>query len=193
MKILRVTMGFAVVFALSLSGAAAAQEGPPGEYVTPLQQQTQPSYVPQSVAMSGPRVINDWEEGEPIPPGYHPSTRIRRGPVISGAIIFGIFYLFSTLAAAVGSDVSSGSSNPVAALWVPGIGPFIQMGSTSSATGNWVLALDGIAQSGGIALLVYGIAAPRSVLVRNDLGFHVMPRPMALGRNGGGFGLVGSF
>src|SRR5216684_6682295 len=33
---------------------------PNGEYVTPLQQYTQPSYIPQSVAMSGPRMITDW-------------------------------------------------------------------------------------------------------------------------------------
>ena len=54
---------------------------PNGEYVAPLQQQTQPMYVPQSVAISGPRQITTWQEGEPIPPGYHPVQRIRRGLV----------------------------------------------------------------------------------------------------------------
>jgi hypothetical protein len=187
----------AVATFASVSVRARAEEPPaqppPREYTAPLYQATQPSYVPQSVAMSGPRVISDWEEGEAIPPGYHQSTRIRKGAVIAGSVVFGIFYLISTGVAAAGADVHPGAANPEAALWIPGIGPFIQIGSTSSATGDWALAVDGIAQSGGLALLVYGIASPRPVLVRNDLGFRVVPRPMALGRNGGGFGLVGSF
>jgi hypothetical protein len=197
MKTVRRAAGLATCVALALPGAAAAQEDapepPPRAYTAPLSQRTQPSYVPQSVALSGPRIINDWEEGDPVPPGYHPTTRVRKGPVIAGSIIFGVFYLFSTLVAAVGSDTSGGSGNPEAALWIPGIGPFIQMGSTSSAIGNWALAIDGVAQSGGLALLIYGIAAPRTVLVRNDLGLRLAPRLMALGHGGGGVGLGGSF
>lgn len=45
-----------------------SQMAPNGEYVAPLSQQTQQVYVPQSVALSGPRMIKDWQEGEPIPP-----------------------------------------------------------------------------------------------------------------------------
>lgn len=197
MRTIRLTAALVTALALAFPGAAAAQEAPPPppprEYTAPLFQQTQPSYVPQSVALSGPRIITDWEDGEPVPPGYHPSTRIRKGPVVSGAIVFGIFYMFSTLAAAVGSDTGGSSGNAEAALWVPGIGPFIQMGATTSAIGNWFLAIDGLAQTGGLALLIYGLASPRTVLVRNDLGLHVVPRVMALGHGGGGLGLVGSF
>jgi hypothetical protein len=197
MKIVRLAAGLVAMVALALPRAAAAQDDapdlPPRAYTAPLSQRTQPSYVPQSVALSGPRIINDWEEGDPVPPGYHPTTRVRKGPVIAGSIVFGVFYLISTLVAAVGSDTNQGSGNPEAALWIPAVGPFIQMGSTSTAVGNWVLAIDGIAQSGGLALLIYGVAAPRTVLVRNDLGFRLAPRVMALGHGGGGVGLVGSF
>ncbi len=196
MRTIRSTAALVTALALAFPGAAAAQEAPPPpprEYTAPLFQQTQPSYVPQSVALSGPRVITDWEETEPVPPGYHPATRIRKGAVIAGAIVFGVFYLFSTAVAAGGSDAGGSSGNAEAALWVPGIGPFIQMGSTTSAIGNWALALDGLAQTAGLALFVYGIASPRTVLVRNDLGLHVVPRVMALGHGGGGLGLVGSF
>ena len=190
MNIARKMVGLAAVTLFAWPGAAAAQDQP--QYTAPLSQRTQPSYVPQSVALSGPRMITDWEEGEPVPAGYHPTTRIRKGPVIAGSILFGVFYLFSTLAASIGSETSNGGTNPEGYLWIPGVGPFLQMPG-SSAIGSWFLALDGIAQSGGLALLIYGIAAPRTVLVRNDLGLRVVPRPMALGHGGGGFGLVGSF
>lgn len=163
------------------------------EYTAPLYQRTQPTYVPQSVAMSGPRMITDWEEGQAIPPGYHVTTHIRKGLVIAGSVVFGTMWLISSLVAAVSSDANQGRSNPDGALWVPGIGPFVQMANTSSATGNFVLVIDGVAQTGGLTMLIVGLTSPKTVLVRNDLGLHVQPTPMALGRNGGGFGLVGSF
>jgi hypothetical protein len=198
MKNILATASIASALLLSLPGTASAQdapqEAPPDaprpRYMVPLEQHTQPSYVPQSVALSGPRVIGDWEEGQDIPPGYHVSTRVRKGPVIAGAVVFGLLYLFSTLAAAIDSEVNSGSGGP---LLVPAIGPFIQMGSTSDSIGTWALAVDGLAQTGGLALLIYGIAAPKTVLVRNDLGLRIEPRVIAVGRSGTGLGLVGSF
>ena len=211
MKVTVAAAWLTVGLALAWPGAAGAQEdtpsGPapdasaapdvlppaPPEYTAPLSQKTQPSYVPQSVALSGPRVITDWEEGEAIPPGYHLSTRVRKGPVIAGAIVLGVLYLFSTLAAAESADENTGSRNPEAALFVPVLGPFVQMASTTSATGIWALAVDGLAQGAGLAMLIYGFASPKPVLVRNDLGLRVTPRIMAMGQGGSGFGLVGSF
>jgi hypothetical protein len=193
----------ATLLLVSTVTPAYAQEAPPPPvappspgYTAPLYQTTQPSYVPQSVAMSGPHVIRDWDEGSPVPPGYHPSTRIRTGLVVGGAVLFGTLYFFSVLAAAAGADSASGSGqgNPEGALWVPGLGPFIQMGSTSSAVGNVFLAVDGAGQVAGLAMFIYGIASPRTVLVRNDLGgLHISPKPMTFGRSGGGMGLVGTF
>lgn len=172
------------------SDAPASSSAPAPQYPTPLYQRTQPSYVPQSVALSGPRMIADWQEGDPVPPGYHPTTRIRKGFVIAGSILFGVFYFFSSLTAAVGADANSGSGNPLASLWIPGVGPFFQMANTSTSLGNFVLAWDGITQCGGLAMLIYGLASPRTVLVRNDLGLNVLP---TLDRGGGGLRLVGSF
>ncbi len=178
-----------------------AQPAPPsarasnGEYVAPLSQATQTTYVPQSVALSGPRVIADWEDGEAIPSGYHVANRARRGLVIGGAVTAGVLYLFSVLAASAMHDEGSYSgsgSRTGTALYVPGIGPFIQMASTSTATGNTFLAIDGIGQTGGIVMLALGIAG-RNVLVRNDLGLTLSPMPMALGRSGGGLGVLGTF
>src|SRR5215831_15689153 len=41
---------------------------------------------------SGPRVITDWKEDEPMPPGYHPVQRMRKGPIVAGAVTLGILY-----------------------------------------------------------------------------------------------------
>jgi hypothetical protein len=173
----------------------------PPPYAQPAQQGY---YVPPSVAASGPRRITDWEEGEPIPPGYHPVSRIRKGLVIGGAITFGTIYLTNVLTAAIASDTCnavggcSGTGNNLAALYVPVIGPFIQMGSTHSATGNFFLVMDGLLQAGGVAMFVAGLAAPKVVLVRNDLAkappkLQITPIPLSFGKDGGGLGFVGAF
>jgi hypothetical protein len=166
-------------------------------YATPIYQQTQPSYVPQSVAMSGPPVIRDWSEGEPVPPGYHPISRMRTGLVAGGAVLFGVTYLFSALAAAIASDANPGQANPYSALWVPAAGPFIQMFQPGNgATGSLFLALDGLCQVGGISMFAIGLAAPKTMLVRNDLASssapHLALAPI-LGPGRSGMGLVGTF
>jgi len=166
-----------------------------GEYVAPMQQQTQQVYVPQSVAMSGPRVIKDYEEGDPIPPGYHAETQTRKGLVIGGAVTFGVMYLITVLVAAAMDDVSnsygsSGSSGTL--LYVPVAGPFLQMTKTETSSGNVALVIDGVAQAAGATMLIVGLTSPKTVLVRNDLA-EVRVSPMKIGESGTGFGLVGRF
>jgi hypothetical protein len=165
-----------------------------GQYVAPMQQQTQQTYVPQSVAMSGPRVIKDWHEGDPIPPGYHPDTRARTGLIAGGATMFGVPYLISILVAAGGAD-----GNCCAAMWIPVVGPFIEMGSlhsdsSSDAVGGIFLAIDGALQAVGVAMFVYGVAVPKTVLVRNDLGIfkNVTASPI-IAKNMTGIGITGQF
>jgi hypothetical protein len=178
---------------------------PNGEYVAPMQQQTQSSYVPQSVAMSGPAQINNWEPGQPIPQGYHAETRTRTGLIVAGAITFGCLYFFSAIAAGIGADNTSKTSyvngqyvttkgeNPNAALWVPVVGPFIQMGNTSSATANVFLVVDGLGQAAGATMLIVGLVSPKNVLVRNDLGAGVRVTPVGLGGGKLGWGISGTF
>jgi hypothetical protein len=174
---------------------------PNGEYTAPLAQQTQIVYVPQSVAISGPRVINDYNEGEAVPPGYHPESRTRKGLIVGGAVMFGVLYLFSVLAAAVASDAAKtcnaidtgcSSNNPDSALYIPVAGPFVQMAKTDSSTANFFLAVDGLGQAAGAAMLIYGLTSPRTVLVRNDLGT-LQVVPMRMGKNGSGLGLAATF
>ena len=187
--------GAAVVALAPAIAEAQEQGGPtaPGQpapvYPTPLYQQTQGTYVPQSVAMSGPRVITDYQEGDPIPPGYRESTRTRTGLVVGGAVLFGTLWMFSALGAAVSSDTGTDAS----ALYIPGVGPFLEMGKTTTATGNFFNVVDGIGQCAGIAMLVYGLSSPRHVLVRNDLGKPtIIPMPF-VAKEGGGMGVVGLF
>jgi hypothetical protein len=202
----------ALVFLAALSASAPAQaqddaparplpppppppvsaQTPNGEYVAPLSQQTQQTYVPQSVAISGPRTIKDWNDGDPIPPGYHAAQRTRTGLIVGGSLMFALPYLFSTLVAAGYSDANGGSGGDNA-LYLPGVGPLIQMTNTSSALGNVVLAMDGALQCGGIAMLIYGIANPKTVLVRNDLATAPVVMPIRMGKDGYGVGLVAHF
>ena len=185
-------------------GQVYVQQAPPpppnavagdGQYVTPMQQQTQQTYVPQSVALSGPRVLRDWHEGEPIPPGYHPATRARTGMIAGGLTMFGVPYLISVLVGAGGAD--SGCCN---AMYIPVVGPFVQMGSVHSgdasadSVADVFLVLDGLLQAAGVGMFIYGIAVPKTVLVRNDLGKVKFNPPMPfVGHNSAGMGVSGTF
>jgi hypothetical protein len=175
-------------------GGPPGAVAPNGQYIAPLSQTTQPTYVPQSVALSGPRFIKDWHDGDQIPWGYHREERVRKGEIISGAIIFGVPYLYSTFIAAIGEDFSttSGGSNPVGWLYLPVLGPFIELKNSDSATVNELLIIDGLAQGIGAALFIHGFNSPRPLLVRNDLAL-VTVTPTPIGKDGTGMMLMGTF
>jgi hypothetical protein len=175
--------------------ASGRCERPTTGYPTPLQQTTQATYVPQSVALSGPRVIKDWQEGDPVPDGYRVTQRTRTGLIVGGAVTFGVLYLLSVMGAAIVHDANAAfrSNDNADALFIPGIGPFVQIAKTTSATGNLFNVIDGVAQSGGLVMLFVGLTSPKHVLVRNDLARpRIAPMPM-IGANGAGIGLVGQF
>lgn len=148
---------------------------------------------PANNAFYGPAEISSYEEGAPIPVGYHPVNRTRTGLIVAGAVTFGSMYFITALVAAGNADAHSGGTNPAAALWIPGAGPFIQMTRTDSSTAGVFLAVDGIAQVGGLAMLVVGLTSPRTVLVRNDLGkVEITPIPI-VSKDVMGAGVVGTF
>lgn len=161
---------------------------PNGQYVAPLSQTVQPVYVPQSVALSGPRMIKDWRDGDPIPWGYHREERVRKGSVIAGSILFGVTYGYSLLAATAGNDISP-NDNKAAPLAIPVLGPFITIKDSDSSLLNYILVLDGLAQAAGAYLAINAIVSPKAVLVRNDLSF--LPAPM--GKDGTGMMMMGRF
>lgn len=163
----------------------------PQSYPTPLQQKTQETYVPQSVAMSGPTEITDWQEGEPIPPGYHAVQRMRKGLVIAGATTFGALYLLSAFGASVTHDANG--NGDADALYIPVLGPFIQMTKTTAYTGQMANVIDGVGQGAGVVMLIIGLVSPKTLLLRNDVGTTtLLPVPYA-NSQGAGLGCVGTF
>jgi hypothetical protein len=145
-------------------------------------------------------VIEDWHEGQPVPPGSYKSTKIRTGLVIGGAITFGTDYLITALVGAGAGEIcSSGSANCISSadaklLIIPVAGPFTLLGAGAGTTADLFLVLDGLVQAGGLAMFIAGLAAPRTVLKHNDASkVTITPKPMAFGLNGGGFGIAGTF
>jgi hypothetical protein len=202
--------GAAALTLIAASSTARAQQPPPGynPYAPPppspyYAPPPSPYYAPPPAGQyAGPRVINDWDDGQPIPPGYHKSTQIRKGLVIGGAVTFGVVYLLTAIAGAVVSDVGDATCGNTTCpgtrsgrlLLIPVAGPFALLGATGSATANLGLVLDGLLQAGGVAMLIGGLAAPKTVLVRDDVSkVKIMPKPMIFGQNGAGVGLAGSF
>ncbi|HXN30904.1 MAG TPA: hypothetical protein VN894_03540, partial [Polyangiaceae bacterium] len=144
----------------------------------------------------GPRFITDWRQGEPIPPGYHPVQRTRTGAIIGGAVTLGSVYLMTAFIAAVWSDVAraNNESSPLGGLFVPVVGPFITLTQSSSAAADFLLIMDGAAQTAGAVVLVWAVTSPRMLLARDGYAKpRLVPRPMFLGRDGAGFGLSGTF
>jgi hypothetical protein len=146
------------------------------------------------VALSGPDEITDWEVGSPVPPGYHPVQRVRKGAIIGGAVTLGALWAISAFGAAIVHDANAngGGTDNADALFIPVLGPFVQMSRTTSATGNLFNLVDGLGQSAGATLLIWGLTSPKTLLVRNDLGMTLMPTPYVSSR-GAGLGLTGTF
>jgi hypothetical protein len=141
-----------------------------------------------------------------IPPGYTRDTKIRKGLVIGGAVTFGAVWLLTAAVGAAWMDYEireeesrsalsvTDSYEPadVGVLIIPVAGPFIAIGTlNASAGGGTLLAIDGLAQAGGLAMLIVGLAAKKDVLIRTgDVEMTVTP---AIGQGRTGLGLQGSF
>lgn len=165
-------------------------------YVQQGAQPGQPIYIQQPQQQpAGPRIIKDWDDSQPIPPGYHQESHIRKGLVIGGAVLFGSTYLLSALSAALITDASNatGSSSSAGALFIPVVGPFVEIGQVhGDATASLFLVLDGLCQAGGVTMFAIGLASPRTELVRNDFGFNMHFAPI-VSKDYSGMGLVGKF
>lgn len=142
--------------------------------------------------MSGPEEITDIEEGRAPPPGYTEVHRTRKGLLIGGGVTLGATYSVSALVAAIGHDVSETGHNEVAALWIPVVGPFIQINRTDSAVANLFLAGLGGAQIAGAVMLYVGLTTKKRVFVRNDLVSSLTVVPLS-GNGATGVGLSGNF
>jgi hypothetical protein len=136
---------------------------PPGAYAYPYPY----GYPGYMQPVPPPRTL-PYDEGQAVPPGYHVEERARRGLVIAGTVTFGSAYLISILGASSAVASDDNSSDDFAPLFIPVAGPFITLGTAEDADGVApIFILDGIAQVGGLALLIAGLAAQESILVRN--------------------------
>jgi hypothetical protein len=157
-----------------------------GNEVLPAYRSTRPQGRPGEVA---PGVL-EWEPGQAIPPGYEKRTQVRKGFVIAGSILFGTAWLSSVITAA-------GVDEP--ALAVPVVGPWIlaaQIGTDSvNLLFKTLFIADGIQQAAGLALLIVGLTAPKTIVVRSDATAARTwwtPTPMSFGKGSVGLGIVGA-
>jgi hypothetical protein len=160
-----------------------------------------------------------YDSDKPIPPGYQVQSGARKGFVIPGSIIFGIWYGFS-IALAGGLDEEEGSGsyytsgvpyNP-AMLYVPVVGPWIALGtmhdacySSSYSSSSYycagqdeidawqtLLVIDGVSQVLGAAMVVLGISWRWRQLVLTD-NVRAQIVPVQMGPTGRGLALAGTF
>lgn len=101
--------------------------------------------------------------------------------IIGGAVITGVMWGFTALGAAVyhaadtavdnvGTSIGARSDvTNVTPLYIPVVGPFIQVVTTGGGgLGKGLLVVDGLIQAGGAFMLIYGIAVPREYLARGE-------------------------
>ena len=100
-------------------------------------------------------------------------------------------YLTSALGGAIATDAGAPAG---ATLFVPVFGPFVAAGLQGSATGGFLLVLDGLAQAAGVTMFALGMARPK-VTLRRDLAarLELAPVPLSFGPGSGGVGLRGTF
>ena len=137
--------------------------------VQPVQPLVPPGYPPPFFVpppTKAPPEVIDWDPDEPVPPGYRSEDRIRKGLVVGGAITSGVLWVGSIIAASVlGSDGDRGARH--VPLYFPVVGPFIAAGTLPAKDSGLALAIiDGVGQSAGAAMLISGILAEKTVLVR---------------------------
>jgi hypothetical protein len=123
-------------------------------------------YYPPPVSILPPATL-PYEEGENIPPGYELKTRPVRSMVIAGSITFGAPYLISLLTGATELAAQGSDGTKFAPMFAPIVGPFITIGTAKSdGAGTLWLVLDGVAQTAGAVMLVYGLVADEKYLKR---------------------------
>jgi hypothetical protein len=159
--------------------AQAQQPGYPGNYPYPQQPYPgnypypqQPYYAPQggygyNYGYPVWPATMPYEEGRPIPPGYHVATRASRPFIISGISVFGGAYLGSLLTATFALTIDSRTGSTFGPLYIPFAGPFVAI-STLKAEGAgamWLIVDGGVQLLGG-ALFLTGLINEEQYLER---------------------------
>lgn len=128
----------------------------------------------------------NWSPGDPVPLGFHADTHPRWVLVATGATIFGLMYTFAALVGANSQDKT---------YFVPVVGPFIAAANTRGSDFSSVVvladALLGLAEVTGVVLLVAGLVAQKTDMVKDRVSLRLAPATMGVA--GHGLALTGHF
>jgi hypothetical protein len=170
-------LGLALVV-LTAASAASAQEAPPSTAAKA------PAVAPAAVAVPESPTPAALELPLPstdaIPPGYRMHKAANTPAIVGGAVLFTVSYGLSVFGGIIGTAANCGGDGTCeggevrvnyAPMYVPGVGPLIQLGQPGSRPTGVGVALaitDSAAQLGGLALLTYGLATTRTVIDRDE-------------------------
>ncbi len=105
--------------------------------------------------------------------GWAPAARAQTTPpddarpgarflIWTGATVFSATYIASAIGATTAYDDDASTTTSRGLLWIPAAGPFLLMGSTHGLGWDALLALDGVAQIGGLTVFGFGVALKHS-------------------------------
>jgi hypothetical protein len=180
---------FILVLGVGLAAHAQMSNGPFGNSQSAAQAPP-PSATPDPARYADPRQppeLLPYAVGSPIPAGYHLEDRRPEWAVVTGAALFTGAYLMSVLPAnECTEDTGCNSSNERWAMFIPMVGPFIDM--QSSGTTSERRAMDVFFASGQIAgatLFVLGLTMKTPTLVVNAPSANVTLAPSFTSSGGG--------
>ncbi len=165
----------------SVRRAPAAEVAPPP-----------PEYRPRGHYRS-----QEWQEGDPIPPGARVVKKPKLGLIIGGAVLLGVTWISDWVISFAACDRCS--PNDALGL-IPVLGPFIQLAVGLGEPNNVAfyiatpfLILDGLAQAGGLAMIIIGVLKGKSVLVYDSPDVQGMILPTVMPGGGMGLSAIGHF
>jgi hypothetical protein len=125
-------------------------------------------------------------------PACHLEQRSRLPLVVGGAVVFGLPYALSVAFGILLAEFQGDRRGQVTPepFFVPVAGPFIALAQAGKL--EPLLLLDGLAQTGGVAMIVAGVVWKRTVSVPGTSA-RVMLTPTRVGDRGDGLALVGTF
>jgi hypothetical protein len=202
---MRRVFGFiAASFALVVAATARAEEAPPAAessvpwtgYASPLTG----SQVALNAPLLGQEVV---AVGVAPAPGYRSVRRVRTGLIIGGAVLFTVFYGFAVFDGIITEanrdgcqNIPNGTNGCYAvgdALFVPVLGPFIDLARIQTPASRAFDLADGLIQAGGVAMIVVGATVRRTVVVAGGGGGDRLELTLAPVVSPGRLGLVGTF
>lgn len=154
-----------------------------------------PVYGPQpAMPAYAPAEITDFDDSAPVPYGYTKVSRTRLGLIIGGSVTLGATYLCTAVVGGLAAAVNEadGSHTNVTPLYVPVVGPFLELGETGNTFARFWLTVSGLGETAGAIMLVYGLTNPRTTLVRNDQLIVTSIAPL-VAPGASGLSLVGRF